>query len=298
MLLIVLPVVLCWHLALASGGDAGVQHDARDSWPFERVVFSLTTLPRRIKHLKPVVDALVEAQTQVADAVYLAVPPMKRKLPSWLEQYNQSSSRPGLLRVLHMRADYGPASKLLAAVAEGQERGKNSTLIIYGDDDVLYSPQIIQQHVDAQRTAASPTAFGTRLIHIGEGRKRASLLEGVGSVSVRASYISDAFFRIVDTLDVCKLSDDYWISRHLTQSGVRLQTLPDCGYNFNTERWSPSCGQPFHHVDDIRHIDALSETVMAGDGSMSQRFGGDWRAQLKRYEDCQASLDALERDEF
>eukprot|EP00971_Amphidinium_carterae_P112524 2228319-Amphidinium_carterae.1 len=197
-----------------------------------------------------------------------------------------------------MDIDYGPASKLLAAVAEGQERGRNDTLIIYGDDDVLYSPLIIQRHVDAQKTAPRPTAFGTRLINIGEGRKRVPILEGVGTVSLRASYISDAFFKITDMLDMCRLSDDYWISRHLSKGGIEFEMLPKCAYNFNTERWSASCGKPFHHLDDIRHIDALSETVMAADGSMAQRFGGDWRAQLKRYEDCRVYLNRVEREEL
>eukprot|EP00929_Paragymnodinium_shiwhaense_P016540 TRINITY_DN124957_c0_g1_i1.p1 TRINITY_DN124957_c0_g1~~TRINITY_DN124957_c0_g1_i1.p1 ORF type:complete len:296 (-),score=61.37 TRINITY_DN124957_c0_g1_i1:120-1007(-) len=256
----------------------------------KRVVFSLTTMPNRIAHIKPILDALVEQQTHPPDAVLLAVPPQVKKLPKWLERYNETSARPGVLKVLHMARDYGPASKLLAAVAEGQERSPD-TLIVYGDDDIMYSPSIIEQHVKAQGAASKPTAFGSRKIGIGDGAKRESLLEATGTISLPASVVPDAVFRVPDMPKACYLSDDYWISHHLADAGVQLELLDQCQYDFNSGVWPDSCGTPFHPVDHIEKIGALSSTVISSSGKV-KRSGGDWRSQLQRYEDCQGIIDS------
>eukprot|EP00927_Polykrikos_kofoidii_P041809 TRINITY_DN35661_c0_g1_i1.p1 TRINITY_DN35661_c0_g1~~TRINITY_DN35661_c0_g1_i1.p1 ORF type:complete len:364 (+),score=71.06 TRINITY_DN35661_c0_g1_i1:165-1094(+) len=254
-----------------------------------RVVFSVTTTPRRIDKLKPVIDAIVEGQTRPPDAVFLSVKLATTKLPEWLHGYNGTSRRPGVLQVLHMPVDYGPASKLLAALAEGGERGKD-TLVIYGDDDVIYGNSIVEQHIEAQLRSTVPTAFGTRKIGIGKGSKHESLLEGVGSISVRASLVPESVFDVQGMPPACRLSDDYWISHHLAEAGVALDLLPRCVYDFSTEAWPRSCGTPFHDVRQIRHIGALSETVISHDGSVVTRSGGDWRSQLGRYEVCQDLL--------
>lgn len=256
-----------------------------------RVVFSLTTIKKRIKLIKPVVDKIVEGQRRPPDVVYLAVPPEVKTLPKWLRKYNETSSRPGVLKVLHMASDYGPASKLLAALAEGEERSPD-TLIIYGDDDVIYSDLVVEQHLEAQLSASQPSAFGTRLIGLGEGKRREKILEATGTISVRASQVPESVFRIHSMPPSCRLSDDYWISRHLTQSGLQLQLLPRCEYNFHLGVWPSSCGQPYHTVRDIQHVEALSETVLTADGKEARRSGGDWRAQLNRYTACQQFLNA------
>lgn len=256
----------------------------------QRVVFSLTTIGKRIKKVKPVIDQIVEGQTRVPDAVYLAVPPGV-KVPKWLKKYNETTSRPGVLKVLHMEEDYGPASKLLAALAEGGERSPG-TLIVYGDDDVLYGDTIVEQHVKAQRKTRAPSAFGSRQIGLGQGKKRENLLEATGTISVPASAVPHEVFRVKDMPPACRLSDDYWISHNLVKAGVKLENLPKCQYDFGRNSWPRSCGTPFHTVKDIQHIEALSETVLDRDGNEAHRSGGDWRAQLKRYEACQKLLRA------
>ena len=139
-----------------------------------RVVFSLTTIPKRVGLLKPQLDNLVENQTRPADAVYLAVGPEITALPAWLDLYDTTSRRPGVLRVLRMAADYGPASKLLACLVEGGERGRPGTLVVYGDDDIMYPATLLAHHLSAHRAALAAgggsvrVAFGSRRISIGE----------------------------------------------------------------------------------------------------------------------------------
>jgi len=255
-----------------------------------RVVFSLTTIPQRIKKIEPVLRAIVEVQTRAPDAVYLSIPPSVKQLPPWLVNFNSTSHRPGLLHVLRMEADYGPASKLLAALAEGGER-EAGTMIIYGDDDVIYGSKIIEQHVEAQRLASVPTAFGTRKIAVGGGREKEEVLEATGTISVFATAVPEAVFRVQQMRDACRFSDDYWVSHHLVAAGVQLQLLPKCVYDYSLGTWPDSCGIPFQSVPRIQHVQALSEIVLDIDGkAVRTQGGGDWRDQLKRYTECRKIL--------
>ena len=251
-----------------------------------RLVFSLTTTAARVSHIKVVIDALVEGQRRPPDAVYLALGPSVR-LPHWLQWYNSTSKRPGVLRVLRMQEDYGPASKLLAVVREGAERAAR-TIVVYGDDDIVYGDRITELHYRAQVGAQYPTAFGSRRIAIGEARTREPLLEATGTVSVRASFLPEAAFGVARQPDACRLSDDYWISHYLTAVGVSLSLLPRCTYNFNSNEWPRSCGK-FEPLPEVAQLGALSSRTLARDGTAGQG-GGDWRDQLKRYEVCQRHL--------
>ena len=278
--------MLCVLVHLVEVNTSGAQEEGGLPAP-ARLVFTLTTTPKRIHLIKPVIDVLVDGQTRPVDAVLLAVPP-EVVMPDWLRSYNATSRRPGVLRVLHMAADYGPASKLLAALREGGERA-HDTVVVFGDDDILYGDRICQLHWEAQSAAlAQRTAFGTRLIGIGEGERRESVLEATGSVSVRASFLPEAAFAVSEYPDACRLSDDYWLSHHMARASVRFALLPACTYNFNTNAWPSSCGH-MAAAPEIETIEALSSRALGSDGSVLGG-GGDWRDQLKRYEVCQSVL--------
>mmetsp|Transcript_10017 Transcript_10017/g.23588 ORF Transcript_10017/g.23588 Transcript_10017/m.23588 type:complete len:145 (+) Transcript_10017:2-436(+) len=140
--------------------------------------------------------------------------------------------------------------------------------------------------------ARGPSAFGSRAISIGEGVSKEELLEATGSVSVRASALPDAAFAIGSMPDACRLSDDYWLSHHLTAAGVSLKLLPECTYDFNSGTWPTSCGVPFRALPEIEHIGALSNVQLDPRSGAATRGGGDWRNQLQRYEVCQGILAA------
>lgn len=255
-----------------------------------RLVFSLTTTAKRIRFIRPTIDALIEGQDRPLDAVLLAVPPEVALLPRWLLRHNTTSRRPGILRVLRMARDYGPASKLLAALREGGERSA-TTVVVFGDDDVHYGSRIAALHFDAQSSAAAraqPTAFGSRRIGIGDGARREELLEATGSVSVRASFLPEAAFDVHRLPEACRLSDDYFLSHHLSRAGVHLALLPSCVYDFGSGAWPPSCGE-MRASPRIEAIEPLSSRALGENGRV-RAGGGDWRDQLRRYEVCQQML--------
>ena len=140
--------------------------------PPQRLVFSLTTTTRRIDQpaLQSVVTRLVKGQTRQPDAVYLAIPPTVKNLPAWLTA--AATEWKGTLRILRMKRDYGPASKLISALVEGGEKSA-STVVIYCDDDVLYSSKVATvgtagaAALDSRLAAAAgpPRCRSTRLSH-------------------------------------------------------------------------------------------------------------------------------------
>lgn len=259
-----------------------------------RVVFSLTTIELRLPLLKEVVDRIVENQTRHPDAVYLAVPPSVKDLPEWLAKYNETSCRPGVLHVLFMKIDYGPSSKLLAALSEGNERGQQ-TIIVYGDDDILYGNRIVELHLEAQKRAMKPTAFGSRRLHPRE-LDPLVMLEATGTVSVVASVVPNDMFTVASQPDACKYSDDFWISHHLDKSGVAIRALPGCTYDWPTKGgkgWPKSCGD-FVHVSRIGQIQPLSKLRIGWNGKAMNRSElqrGNWKMQFQRYKMCKDHLE-------
>jgi len=265
-----------------------------------RVVFSISTIPSRLPHLQSVLESVVEDQTRPPDAVYLSVGPEVKSLPSWLIEYNKTGCRPGVLHVLRMKVDYGPASKLLAAIHEGEERGKKNTLIIYGDDDITYGTDVVEQHLANQKkrrlSKEPPAAFGSRKISV-DTVGRESLLEATGSISIFANDVPDDVFGIESKPDVCRLSDDYWISHFLTKNKVDLQVLPNCQYDFDKGQWWDGCGYSFTQVDFLSNIEPLSALPALDISAKNEhreklaKSTGDWKTQLDRYSQCRTVLD-------
>ena len=129
--------------------DAASQALLLDSWlkdgppmqpaPPIRYVISLTTTPKRIAHIRPVLESLC-AQTKKPDAIYLAAPAEgllrtgeKYDIPGWLKDMPQ-------VTLVQDVQDYGPATKLMGALFS---ETNPSTRILYVDDDMLYHPELL-----------------------------------------------------------------------------------------------------------------------------------------------------------
>jgi len=279
----------------------------------QRVVFSLTSTQRRIDLIEPVLNSIIRHQKRRPDVVNLAIPPQV-VLPSWLLQYNSSqsviydASRPLVFNILRMKEDYGPASKLLATLREGGEHSED-TIIVYGDDDVIYGSEVVQMHVESQMEADMPTAFGSRLINlgsdfnksrVGEELSRHGLLEATGSISVRASWLPEAAFSVARTPDICRLSDDFWLAHHLLNRSINFALLPRCQYNFTSLTWPESCGL-MRTVPAVEKQGALSAAVLDTKDPLKNpavREGGNWKSQFVRYQLCGTYLSLMPASSF
>ena len=252
----------------------------------DRVIFSVTTQSKRIQHIEHVLKQMLQ-QIQIDGVTYvvqLNVPPSVEELPSWM--MNETDE----FRVNRMERDFGPSSKILGTLLHERER---STLIVYGDDDIVLPNQIVSMHYEAHQLydgTQHDVAFGTRKIRIGKDfgvHPAMDILEATGTISIRADVLHrvPSVFNVID-VDACRLSDDFWISYHFRLAHVELRTLP-CTYDFHRNRWPVVlCGTPFHVDRTISDIEALSSVVVDSSGNVIPGEQGDWRVQLQRYAMC------------
>lgn len=260
----------------------------------KRVVFSVTTHGKRLESMKPMLDSVL-AQTRRPDAVYLSVGPDVKKLPAWMEWMQK---QPGhVLKVLREPKDLGPGMKLLGGLREELAAGHKDTLLVYGDDDQVYGSDLLRLHIERHRcdTSGKRTAFGPRFIRA--GKPEIGVLEATGSISVITGAVPSEVFNIGDTKDECKFSDDFFISRALQKSGVKLEAMGECHMNWETGKMAKKCVRG--GLDGIAQMDPLSQLHLQHSGqSVFKSFDGDWRSQLERYKDCGEILDATDRVSF
>jgi len=230
-------------------------------------------------------------QSRPPDAVYLSVGPVG-VLPEWLSSL-QTQAGSSKLRVLQYDHDPGPGLKLLGGLREELMAGRPDTLIVYGDDDIVYGKDLIRLHAEEQHklcraSSGLPTAMGPRLINAGSHQPIA-VLEAAGSVSVPAAAVPCGTFAIGNSPAACKFSDDYFLAREMGLSGLRLEQLHECHMNWSSGDMDMRCLQ--NALPDIEAINALSKMRLRGDGSVKDRSTGDWRTQLERYSTCERLLE-------
>lgn len=259
---------------------------------YHRVVYSLTSLAARLPLVQPALEAMLERQTRPPSKVYLALV-LGAAEPTWLHnleaKYAEGGGRTGpTLEVVRMEKDPGPAAKLLVALEK--EAGRHDTLLVYGDDDVVYGPRILEHHLEAHaalKPCGGRVAFAPRVI---QGAK-ISIVEGTGTVSLPAAAVEHATLAkgLADAPPFCRLSDDFWLSYYLGRSGVEFKTLDACGMDWSIGRMAPACFERDLH--DASNIGALSSIKVDNAGERVDRGAGGWREQLRRYGRCRGYLE-------
>jgi len=260
-------------------------------------VFSLTTIPARIGHIRPTLEALLDSQRRQLDTVYLSIGPGVAALPPWLQQRvaGRDVDSGIRLQVLRHEHDPGPGLKLLGAARAEREANRGDTLIIYGDDDVIYGQDLVQMHIDEHRKQCQaaghqPRAFGARFIRAGS--PDIPVLEATGAISVFARDVPAGAHRIGEAPDACRFSDDFFLAYAFLQAGVKLEPLRACEMDWNSGEMSYRCVRSkLQHVETLEplsrmRVDANGKKVHGASG-----FSGDWRTQLDRYKLCQELLD-------
>lgn len=224
-----------------------------------RVVFSVTTIPERLPYIKPMIDSLIR-QSYKLDKIHITVGPAitNDKLPDWFQEFDEQ------VNVNHMSIDYGPVMKLLGALEE-EENG--NTLIIYGDDDVVYGKDLVRDHVRAHEFDAQlrkdKVAYGSR--RLGKGSSLDPyIIEAVGSVSAKRAYFDKKQVdQIRFSIPQCVYADDVFISELLRFGGIELETLPGYWYDYKNERWPSTWG--FSDLENVKNIKAVKEADILDD---------------------------------
>lgn len=201
------------------------------------VIITLTTTPRRIGHLLPTLNSLVNQTITVQ--VWLAVPDQCARLgermgpmPSFIEALEDQ----GKIKII-ATPDFGPATKLVPAWLALREIGlphAGEVFMIWCDDDIVYPAEMADELTrECPRGAAIGTS-GFRMQGIAPVHKHldeADILEAYAGICCRVEDIPDLSdlwtpknadqYEAMSLLEKCHWqADDYILSRALQQNGV------------------------------------------------------------------------------
>lgn len=124
-----------------------------------RIIGTLTTIPSRIKNLKPVIDSLVD-QTRSLHAIYLNIPyqssleKSQYNIPEWLSDHCH----------IFRCKDYGPITKFVGPLLKEDDP---ETIIITFDDDKKYPAELVEKMVILHQKHPN-TAIGSTGVKIGK----------------------------------------------------------------------------------------------------------------------------------
>ncbi len=204
-----------------------------------RVIVSLSTLPDRIKNLRPTIRSLLK-QTRPPDEIVLAIPEFSIRerrayvVPKYI-------SRLPRVRVLRCREDWGPATKFIAAIQDELAAGRENTLIMVVDDDRLYPRDALETYLYYSerlpnaalcfRGAAMPSTLDwddARMIHARDLRepRPVAVITGCGSYLVRPRFFDRSLWDYSGAPSVAFYIDDIWISACLSRRGVERYVVP------------------------------------------------------------------------
>ena len=201
-----------------------------------KIVVGLTTTPTRIGKIMPTIQSLL-AQSRPADQIILSVP---EKLARTGERFGDipkeilALADAGKLQI-HRTKDYGPATKFIGSLEVG---GDPDDKICWLDDDILYSPLLLQILADELETRPK-TALGvcgffmtgaTGYAIAPDHGGHAEILEGFGGVMCRRSDMPKAdlwpaipaseFAGLSPVARAKFLADDYMMSTELRKAGT------------------------------------------------------------------------------
>jgi hypothetical protein len=105
-----------------------------------KIILSLTTTPKRIKNIEPVLKSLLD-QTIKVDQIALNLP-LK---PNCGKEYNIPKNYEKICNIFRCGKDYGSGTKFIPTLLR---EGDINTIIILLDDDYIYGKDFIEKLVD------------------------------------------------------------------------------------------------------------------------------------------------------
>lgn len=251
----------------------------------------LTTLPSRIGRIRDTIESLL-SQTLVPDRIFISIPARSVRenrgyvLPEWLK--GGLSPR---VEVVHCSEDYGPGTKVLGCLPRISQPG----CLIVVDDDLKYSPVVMQRLYEAQRSdqGSSFSFFVYKLgpFPIGQGA------DGFSFYTPNLAGIED-FARVALRNRAAFVTDDLWVSLFLRTRGIRVRSL-----RFLLAPGEAVYEQTYDHPNQLRHLTGELERqtamsagmrYLAGSGLLDARLRfAHWLWQLPGFTFCENQLRRL-----
>ena len=211
-----------------------------------KYIVSFTTSPCRISKCQPMLDSILN-QTRKPDLIILNIPKIfSRTGESYVVPENISEN----VVVNIIEDDLGPATKIVPTVAYLNKLNydKDSTRIIYLDDDIKYMEKMIETYemVISKNDNSVWCASGFDFINFQINAQRnhylnTTIAEGYGGVCVKLSIFEEDFDDYIKSNinDVdCRLSDDIILSNYYHKKRVNIKVINIINQYSITDVWN------------------------------------------------------------
>jgi hypothetical protein len=261
------------YVRLHTGVRAPRMHTSRDGG----LVVSMSTIPSRIDFILPAIRSLFD-QTLRPSRVILALPPHSSREN---RPYRIPDSLRALegLTIIDAERDWGPATKLLAALR--LYRNVPNQRLVFVDDDNIYPRTLLEtmaRHAEQRPDAAIamrgwqvPSSLHFKDVDVVFGSAigsplRVDVVTGCGGVLVRPRFFEDDVFALEERSDAFYV-DDVWLSGHLARRGVQAFVVP-----LNGERvyWNALTTWVGHALDREENRDGVH------DDAVLRQFADHW----------------------
>ena len=214
----------------------------------EEVILSFTSLPKRINHIKPMINSVLE-QSYKPDKICLWLPKISKRFDTEMTK----EMVPGFIKdtgiLVEFCEDLGPSTKLLPSLKAFSDP---KTIIITADDDTVYPKDWIKRLVSAMNRFPNaaiayrgrklfrkslPLPFGINIkrslkyrwgdtiLFSDEDRvENVDILTGVLGAAYRRSFFNDDVFSHLK----CKsafFNDDIWVSGNLAMNHIERKVI-------------------------------------------------------------------------
>lgn len=235
-----------------------------------KIVVSFTTSPTRINKCGPMINSILD-QSRKPDLFLLNIPEQFARTGETyvVPKYIRKS-----LTVNRIETDYGPATKIIPAVAylSAADRARNydpeRTRIIYLDDDIAYPKKMVETYekMIAPNDNNIWTSTGFDFMNMQLDGKRAhkdlaTIAEGYGSVCVKLNTFGDDFMEYMTRYtandnQICRLSDDVILSNyyHRRNVGINIMNIP--GFFSINDIWQEQKILDYGNEADALHLGA------------------------------------------
>ena len=186
------------------------------------IVVSLTTSPKRISKIQPVIDC-IEKQTIKPKYICLNLPRVyKRDNTTFAEPLPDFIANNQFVYV-NWCEDIGPATKVISTA---QVERDPDTLILSIDDDTYYPPMLIETFLQFSRWYPDAVITGTshmkdyRYVN-GHYGTYVELLEGFSGVLYKQRFLSGIDLHFLKERS-CYLGDDFFLSNEILKQNVPI----------------------------------------------------------------------------
>jgi hypothetical protein len=191
-----------------------------------RVIISLTSIPSRFDKVSEILKNLTR---QTCHEIWINIPRSYNRFPDWNGSLPDWINFDSKLRVNRDCEDLGPGTKFLGPAKHLDPED----LIVFLDDDTNYDSKLVTNllkwHKTNTQVAWGLSGFNFESYFRGQYPRQhgvpVDVLEGYGSVIVKAGWIQMVEQEFKELCEEAKYADDIILSNLLEKHGIKRQTV-------------------------------------------------------------------------